>query len=58
MNKPVRAPEAPVETASVWMQVRARPSEKVRWTFAAEAAGLSLSKWATKTLNEKLEEKV
>jgi len=47
-----KTPEPPVETASTWLQVRVRPSEKVAWKAAAEAEGLSLSEWVTKQLND------
>ena len=51
MNKPLEAPVRPVETASTWLQVRVRPSEKAAWKRAAEAEGISLSEWVTQNLN-------
>ena len=45
MNKPTKAPEAPKETASVWVQLRAKPSDKARWEAQAKRNGMSLTKW-------------
>ncbi len=54
MKEHLRPREEPVETASVWMQVRVRPSEKARWEAQAKREGLTLSKWAIQCMNEKL----
>lgn len=44
--------EQPRETASVWLQVRVRPSEKARWEALARSQGLTLSKYVIRKLNE------
>ncbi len=53
----VRGPQRPVELASVWTQLRVRPSEKALWVAAAERSGLSLTQWITAILNEKVNAK-
>lgn len=50
-----KAPEAPRETASVWLQVRVRPTDKARWNAQAAREGMSLSQWIIRTLNYELE---
>ena len=57
MNTTTKAPEKPVETASVWTQLRVKPSEKARWVAAAERSELSLTKWITAILNERVNTK-
>jgi len=45
MNKRTEAPEAPKERASVWVQLRVKPSDKARWEADAKRSGLSLTKY-------------
>jgi predicted HicB family RNase H-like nuclease len=51
MNKPTKAPEARKENASVWVQLRVRPSDKARWEAQAKREGMSLTKWVIDRAN-------
>ncbi len=55
-NNTVGRPRIDGETASTWLQVRVRPSEKEAWKAAASREGLSMSEWVTGCLNWHAEE--
>ena len=52
MSKPTKAPEATTETASVWVQLRVKPSTKARWEALAKSESMSLTKWVTRKANQ------
>ena len=51
MNKRTEAPEAPKERASVWVQLRVKPSVKASWEAEAKRQGVSLTTWVTRLAN-------